>query len=153
MYISPFDSIADCSSHPLRVGYYASPKCGSLHTLTDADGRRYAEFARLGYDTGTDKYYHEYSAGRYLSIKLTKRARIYGIAVEGSPRNLRYYLKSMEIWYKVSFNNFSALSGSSTFESFYKESGMKKVSSSRLTARYFLMSTSRASFCVPDFGT
>ena len=111
----------------MRVGFSPSPNCGSLHVLTDADGRPNAEFARLGYRTGTDSYYHEYSAGRYLSIKLTKRARIYGIAVEGSPRNLRYYLRSMEIWYKVSVNSFNVTHGSTANENFYKENGIKKV--------------------------
>ena len=121
------NSLPDCSLHPLRVGYYPSPICGSLHVLTDADGRPNAEFARLGYHPGTDSYYHEYSAGRYLSIALTKRARIYAIAVEGSPQNLRYYLKSMEIWHKVSVNDFNVTRGSVVFEDFYKENGIRKV--------------------------
>ena len=99
--------------------------------MTDSDGRPNADFARLdhpsSYSTGSGTKYHEYAAGHYLTIKLEKRARIYGIAVQGSPDSLRYYLKSMELWYKVTINDLDVAKSPTTFETFYKEANKTKV--------------------------
>lgn len=122
--------VSDCTLHPLRVGYYASPACGSLHFLSDSADRPNARFARLDYTTGSDSYYHEYSAGEYLKISLEKPAYIRGIAVQGSPKNSRYYLKSMEVWYKITINNMNVGLGATTNEGYYKEAGETKVGTS-----------------------
>ncbi|XP_065069836.1 uncharacterized protein LOC135694887 isoform X2 [Rhopilema esculentum] len=137
-----YNPVADCQLHPIRVGYFASPQCGSLHTLTDSDGRPNADFARLNhpssYSTESGTKYHEYAAGHYLTIKLEKRARIYGIAVQGSPDSLRYYLKSMELWYKVTINDLDVKKPATTFETFYKEANKTKrfIGDMRTTTKF-----------------
>ena len=127
----PFILPVDCSTHPLRIGYYVSPECTSLHTLTDSDGLPNAQYARLNhpasYHTGFGPKYYEYVAGSYLTIKLLKQAKIYGIAVQGSPDNLRYFLRSFELSYKVTVNNLDVNRAAVTTTNYYKENGIIKV--------------------------
>lgn len=121
----------DCSTHPLRIGYYASPECTSLHTLTDSDGLPNAQYARLNhpasYQSGSGTKYYEYVAGSYLTMKLAKQAQLYAIAVQGSPDNLRYFLRSFELSYKVTVNNLDVNKAAVTTTSYYKENGIIKV--------------------------
>ena len=124
-------SFIDCASHPLRIGYYASPNCGSLHQLVDSDSKPNAAYARLNHPAtyilnGQIKYY-EYSAGSHLSIKLSRHAEIYAIALQGSPKNLQYYLKSFQMSVKTITHSLNVNQQPITATDFYRESGTIKV--------------------------
>ena len=100
--------------------------------MTDSDGQPNADFARLNdpasYDGSSGTQYHEYAAGSYLSIKLFKQAEVHGVAIQGSPNELRYYLRSFQISYKTTIANLTISQPSTTSIEFYKESGVIKVS-------------------------
>ena len=69
-----------------------------------------------------------------MTIKLSKQAQIFGIAIQGSPDNLRYFLRSFELSYKVTVNNLDLNTAAVTTTSYYKENGIIKVCC-RLTLR------------------
>ena len=129
--------VTDCTNHALRIGYYSSPNCGSLHQLTDSDSKPNAYYARLNHpatyiSNGQTKYY-EYSAGSHLSIKLTRHALIHGIALQGSPNGLRYYLSSFQLSSKTTVHSLDVAQSPTINSDFYRESGEIKVSIDSLT--------------------
>ena len=131
LYIAINIQFVDCANHALRIGYYASPQCGSLHTLTDSDSKPNAAYARLNHPStyisnGQTKYY-EYSAGSHLSIKLSRHAKVYAVALQGSPNALRYYLKSFQMASKIRVQSLNVNQQPTTNEDYYKENGITKV--------------------------
>lgn len=122
--------LLDCSKNALRIGYY--PKCGGLHALSDSNRKPNADYARLNhpatYSSGSNgTQYYEYSSGEYLTIKLSQMAHIHGISIQGSPNDTRYYLKSVDLWYKTVVNNLDVTKDSLSLEYYYSEGGIEKV--------------------------
>ncbi len=100
--------------------------------LSDSDGSlQPADYARLdhpaSFTTGSGTQYYEYMAGTYLSIQLGKQAHVNAIAIQGSPHDLRYYLKSFELWYKTTLYNMNVNLPSTTISGYYKENDIVRV--------------------------